>query len=78
MFFLQIEECVVCSDKKASVLFKPCGHMCACESKFPEILNISARMIYAVSICEEASFMIIYVPFLTFRLWITHEEMCAM
>lgn len=34
-FFLQpqIEECVVCSDKKAAVLFQPCGHMCACESK---------------------------------------------
>lgn len=31
--FLQIEECVVCSDKKAAVLFQPCGHMCACESK---------------------------------------------
>lgn len=30
---LQIEECVVCSDKKASILFKPCGHMCACEGK---------------------------------------------
>lgn len=30
---LQIEECVVCSDKKAAVLFQPCGHMCACESK---------------------------------------------
>lgn len=28
----QIEECVVCSDRKASVLFRPCGHMCACES----------------------------------------------
>ena len=28
----KIEECVVCSDKKASVLFQPCGHMCACES----------------------------------------------
>ncbi|KAK2193984.1 hypothetical protein NP493_4g13005 [Ridgeia piscesae] len=27
----RIEECVVCSDKKASVLFQPCGHMCACE-----------------------------------------------
>lgn len=23
---------MVCSDKKSSVLFKPCGHMCACES----------------------------------------------
>lgn len=29
--FIQIEECVVCSDKKASVLFRPCGHMCACD-----------------------------------------------
>ncbi|CAG2060991.1 unnamed protein product [Timema podura] len=26
-----IEECLVCSDKKASVLLKPCGHMCACD-----------------------------------------------
>lgn len=31
-FHFQIEECVVCSDKKAAVLFKPCGHMCACDS----------------------------------------------
>lgn len=23
---------MVCSDKKSSVLFKPCGHMCVCES----------------------------------------------
>jgi E3 ubiquitin-protein ligase mind-bomb len=30
--FSQIEECVVCSDKKAAVLFRPCGHMCACDS----------------------------------------------
>lgn len=22
----------MCSDKKSAVLFKPCGHMCACES----------------------------------------------
>lgn len=28
----QIEECLVCSDKKSSVLFKPCGHMCACKT----------------------------------------------
>jgi len=28
----QVEECVVCSDRKADVLFRPCGHMCACES----------------------------------------------
>jgi len=34
-FLFQIEECVVCSDKKAAVLFKPCGHMCACESCAP-------------------------------------------
>lgn len=27
----QIEECVVCSDRKADVLFRPCGHMCVCE-----------------------------------------------
>ena len=32
-FVLQIEECVVCSDKKASVLFMPCAHMCACDGK---------------------------------------------
>lgn len=31
-YCFQIEECLVCSDKKSSVLFKPCGHMCACES----------------------------------------------
>ena len=24
---------MVCSDKKASMLFKPCGHMCACDGK---------------------------------------------
>lgn len=29
----QIEECVVCSDKKASIMFKPCGHMCACDGR---------------------------------------------
>lgn len=23
---------MVCSDRKANVLFRPCGHMCACES----------------------------------------------
>lgn len=23
----------MCSDKKASVLFKPCGHMCACDGR---------------------------------------------
>lgn len=23
---------MVCSDKQSSVLFRPCGHMCACDS----------------------------------------------
>lgn len=27
---LQVEECLVCSDQRASILFKPCGHICAC------------------------------------------------
>ena len=31
VFCVQVEECVVCSDKPAAVLFKPCDHMCACE-----------------------------------------------
>lgn len=30
-----MEECVVCSDKKASVLFRPCSHLCACDSCAP-------------------------------------------
>ncbi|KAK4337138.1 hypothetical protein RND71_043356 [Anisodus tanguticus] len=30
---VRIEECVVCSDKTANILFKPCGHMCACEGE---------------------------------------------
>ena len=30
----QIEECHVCTDKKSSVLFKPCGHMCACDGEY--------------------------------------------
>uniref|UniRef100_H2YAP2 RING-type E3 ubiquitin transferase n=1 Tax=Ciona savignyi TaxID=51511 RepID=H2YAP2_CIOSA len=25
------EECCVCSDKRSSVVFKPCGHICACQ-----------------------------------------------
>ena len=40
----QIEECVVCSDKKAAVLFQPCGHMCACESKFTSILLAASEL----------------------------------
>ena len=31
-FHTQIEECLVCSEQKASILFKPCGHMCACDN----------------------------------------------
>ena len=33
-FFLsfQIEDCLVCSENKASVLFKPCNMMIACEN----------------------------------------------
>ena len=30
----QIEECMVCSDQKASVLFTPCQHMNACTGRF--------------------------------------------
>ena len=30
----QIEECLVCSERTARALFKPCGHMVACESMF--------------------------------------------
>ena len=29
---LQIEDCLVCSENTASVLFRPCNHMVACES----------------------------------------------
>lgn len=28
----KIDECLVCSDKRASVFFRPCGHMVACEN----------------------------------------------
>lgn len=28
----KIDECLVCSDKRASVFFKPCGHMVACDN----------------------------------------------
>lgn len=28
----KIDECLVCSDRRASVFFKPCGHMVACEN----------------------------------------------
>ena len=30
---LQIEECLVCSDVDANVLFRPCLHMVACDSE---------------------------------------------
>lgn len=29
---LQLEECLVCSDRRASIVFHPCGHICACEN----------------------------------------------
>lgn len=28
----KIDECLVCSDRRASVFFKPCGHMVACDN----------------------------------------------
>ena len=31
----QIEDCLVCSETPASVLFKPCNHMVACENCAP-------------------------------------------
>lgn len=31
----QIEDCLVCSDRKASVFFKPCGHLVACDHCAP-------------------------------------------
>lgn len=31
----QIDECLVCSDRKASTFFKPCGHMVACDHCAP-------------------------------------------
>lgn len=31
----QIDECLVCSDRKASMFFKPCGHMVACDHCAP-------------------------------------------
>lgn len=27
-----LDECLLCSDKKRDTLFKPCGHVCCCES----------------------------------------------
>ena len=39
----KIEECVVCSVQKASVLFKPCGDMAACAGK-----NIVDHLVYYV------------------------------
>ena len=47
-FLLQIEECVVCSDKKASVLFMPCAHMCACDGKYNFIMY--TRLHYKLSL----------------------------
>ena len=30
-FGLQLEDCIVCSDKPSRTLFKPCNHLVACE-----------------------------------------------
>ena len=45
---VQIEECVVCSDKPAAVLFEPCGHMCACEG---EKINQSSYLSWKKIVC---------------------------
>ena len=29
-YFLQLEDCMVCSEVQAEILFKPCNHMVAC------------------------------------------------
>ena len=31
-FFFQLEDCIVCSENKAQILFKPCNHLIAYES----------------------------------------------
>ena len=35
LIIFQIEDCLVCSEAQASVLFKPCNHMVACENCAP-------------------------------------------
>lgn len=47
LFVFQIEECMVCSDQKASVLFLPCQHMNACSGK----LFLCAPMHVPILIC---------------------------
>lgn len=32
-----LDECLICSDKKRDTLFKPCGHVCCCESCAPRV-----------------------------------------
>lgn len=49
----QIEECVVCSDKKAAVLFQPCGHMCACESKLTSPFSIILPLLASVWVLKQ-------------------------
>jgi E3 ubiquitin-protein ligase mind-bomb len=30
-FIIKIEQCKICSERKACVMYKPCGHLIACE-----------------------------------------------
>ena len=41
VIMLQIEECVVCSESRASVLFQPCMHMVACEGRCGTVSSMS-------------------------------------
>lgn len=57
----QIEECLVCSERTARALFKPCGHMVACESKFSVqdfLLSELCRTIQVqMKVCENFGFI---------------------
>ena len=46
---IQIEECLICSDRKANVLFKPCDHMIACDD-CSQKLNIKKCLKCRISI----------------------------
>lgn len=56
----QIEECLVCSEIDANVLFKPCLHMIACDSK--------------LATCAPRCNLIDFPP--TSRLFVSDEEVC--
>lgn len=60
---MQIEECVVCSDKQASVLFKPCGHMCACDGK---ICFLFLYFVVYTCVCD---YVLVFGGFFCFTLW---------